>query len=313
MRIEDALICDLQVPESLVADAISLARKQVKKFTIEKRSGGSRTIFHPSKKLKVIQYWLISKIFSDMPVSDAAMAYRKGVSILHNARAHANNRFFVKMDLKDFFPSIKFQDLLPYLKEWHLAASPDWELNDEAMDFIRRACFYQQDRLAVGYPSSPIISNIVMGCFDKAILAEVSSGKYGRVTYTRYADDMVLSTDKAGVCGDLVRLLRRQVKASKSPKIAVNDEKTRIGSSTGGSALVTGLRLCAGGHITISRKMKSHIRLLLSLYAKGELRPEDVPSLAGHLAYCHHVAPQFYSTLAKKYFSQIHEIRAGDL
>ncbi len=313
MRIEEAVVRDLQLPDSLVTEAISLARQQVKKFQIEKKSGGKRTIYHPSKKLKTIQYWLVNRVFCEMPVHHAAMAYREGCSILHNAKAHARNRFFVKMDLKDFFPSIRFKDLLPHLEEWHAAGDPEWELDDHSKSFINKVCFYQHDRLAIGYPTSPIISNIVMQTFDRALAGEVTSAGYGNVIYTRYADDIVLSTDKAGVCNDLVRLVSRTVKASKSPKIFINPEKTRVGSSAGGSASVTGLRICGKGHITINRKLKSHIRLLLSLYTKGSLRPEEVPSLAGHLAYCHYVAPQFYSSLAKKYFNQIHEIRARDL
>lgn len=67
MRIEEVISRDLKVPESLINEAISGARVRVKKFQILKRSGGSREIFHPSKKLKVIQYWLMHSVFNNMP------------------------------------------------------------------------------------------------------------------------------------------------------------------------------------------------------------------------------------------------------
>lgn len=185
MRIEEVISRDLKVPESLINEAISGARVRVKKFQIPKRSGGSREIFHPSKKLKVIQYWLMHSVFNNMPLSDAAMAYREGVSILHNARVHSLNRYFLRMDFKDFFPSIRFEDIESHIKAWHRNFEPEWDLNDKSLEFINQSCFFKDDRLAVGYPSSPAISNIVMRDIDSKIINEIGSEKYGSVVYTR--------------------------------------------------------------------------------------------------------------------------------
>lgn len=313
MRIEDAVVADLQVPDTLIKEAVALARVRVKKFTIPKKSGGQREIYHPSKKLKVVQYWIMRKVLSEIPVHDAAMAYREGASILHNAEAHVDNRFFLRMDFKDFFPSITFQDFLPYLEQWHRSTRPRWILDDDSKEFINKVCFYKQDRLAIGYPTSPLISNIVMRQFDSQVAGEVASGKYGDAVYTRYADDMVFSTNQAGACRELYKAVESTVKLIKAPRLTINTDKTRFGSSTGGTASVTGLRVCADGHITINRKLKDHVRLMLGLYKKGRLPADEVSSLAGHLAYCHYVAPQFYSGLAKKYFKEIHQVRARDL
>ena len=313
MHIKKAIANDLSIPESLIDDAISVARTHVKIFRINKRSGGFREIFHPSKKLKTIQYWLIHSVFSQIPVHDASMAYRDGVSILHNANLHRSSRFFLKMDLKDFFPSISFNDFIPILRDWHSNAKPDWVLNREAEQLIKRVCFYKNDRLAIGYPSSPTISNIVMGEFDSKVSALVVNEKYGKVIYTRYADDLVLSTDKKGACAEIKRELYALIRETVSPNISVNHHKTKFGSSTGGSASVTGLKICADGHITIHRKQKDHIRLLLNLYRKGRLGLEEEKSLLGHLSYCHYVAPGFYTKISKKYFREIHELRTKDL
>lgn len=313
MHIEQVIVRDLQVPKNLINEAISGARTRVKKFTIPKKSGGFREIYHPSKKLKVLQYWLMHRVFSEIPVNDAAMAYREGISVLHNAKAHSGNRYFLRMDFKDFFPSISYQDLEPHIKLWHQSSNAEWDLDTNAKEFINQACFYKNDKLAVGYPSSPMISNIVMKDFDSQILTDIGSGTYGNVVYTRYADDMVFSTNKKGACKDIIKNVKEVVKNCNSPILKINKSKTRLGSSTGGTASVTGLRICQDGHITIHRKLKDHIRLMLSLYAKGKLDPNEVPSLAGHLAYCHYVAPKFYSGLSNKFFKEIHRIRVEDL
>lgn len=65
MRIEDAVVADLNVPDTLIKEAVGLARVRVKKFTIPKKSGGHREIYHPSKKLKVVQYWIMRKVLAE--------------------------------------------------------------------------------------------------------------------------------------------------------------------------------------------------------------------------------------------------------
>lgn len=313
MHIKKAIAKDIAIPESIINTAISSSRSHVKIFHIKKNNGGFRKIYHPSKKLKTIQYWLIHSVFSHMPIHESAMAYREGISILHNAVIHRNNRFFLKMDFKNFFPCIQFSDLLPVLRAWHDKSQPEWSMTKETEDFIRQTCFYLDDKLVIGYPSSPIISNIVMTKFDAEVTGLISDKKYGNAIYTRYSDDLVLSTDKKGACRELKIEIEKLVNMTKSPNITINSSKTKIGSSSGGSAAVTGLKICKDGHITIHRKQKDHIRLMLSLYSRGKLRENEELSLIGHLAYCHYVAPQFYTNLSQKYFQEIHVLREKNL
>ena len=309
MNIKSIISEDLRIPENLIDDAVLLARTQVKIFRINKRNGGKREIFHPSKKLKTLQYWLIYKVFNHMPVHTSAMAYRKGISILHNATQHKSNRFFLKMDFENFFPSINFQDFIPLVRIWHQLTKPHWYLDNNTEDFIRKVCFYRNDNLAIGYPSSPVISNIVMAEFDSKISTLIMDKKYGEVTYTRYADDLIFSTNQKGACVELKKDIASIVGALNSPRLLLNQAKTKLSSSASGSASVTGIKVCENGHLTIHRKQKDHIRLLLSLYKKGNLKTAEELSLLGHIGYCHHIAPEFYTQLLKKYFKEVNFLK----
>lgn len=310
MKIKDLISSDINIPITMIEEALSVARIHVKRFYLEKRNGAKRLILQPSKKLKTIQYWLIINVFEKLTVHDVAIAYRKNISILDNAILHKNNRFFLKIDLKDFFPSIKYLDLIPKIREWHTKDKPAWLLDEEAENLIRLACFYKGDILAVGYPSSPIISNIVMLDFDITILKLINNkNQFGDVVYTRYADDLVFSTNKAGACGLLLKEVSGLISSTSSPNIVLNKTKTKIGSSSGGTASVTGLKICNEGHITIHRKQKDHIRLLLGLYSKGMLRTEEYISLVGHLSYVRYVDSNFYTKLQNKYFKEITKLK----
>lgn len=307
MEIRKKISNDLNVPSKLIDEALTFSRRHVKKFYIKKKCGTSRReIFQPSKKLKIIQYWLITNVFEKLEIHSSSAAYIKGKSILSNAERHKDNQYFLKMDFKDYFPSIKWKDLEPIIHAFGRKSTLDWELNDDAMRLIRESCFYLNDSLPVGYPSSPIISNIVMFALDEDIEKLLDNpNKYGTAVYSRYADDIVISTNKKGICNDIYSAVSKLIRKTNSPKLSLNPTKTKTGSSTSGSAIVTGLRVCANGHITIHRKQKDHIRLLLALHKKQKLNKEDKTSLLGHLSYVRYVAPQFYSKLKIKYFKEI--------
>lgn len=314
MDIKEKISIDLNIPSKLIDEAYAFSRTHVKKFYITKRNSRSKRVIHqPSKKLKTIQYWLIANIFENMDIHSASVAYQKGESILTNAERHSENQYFLKMDFKNFFPSIKWKDLKPIICAWGKNEFLDWELNDSAFELIRHSCFYKNDSLPVGYPSSPIISNIVMFALDKKIEVLLNdTNKFGRAIYSRYADDIVISTNKKGKCNDIRKGVSEIIKKSQSPVLSLNPTKTKMGSSSSGSAIVTGLRVCANGHITIHRKQKDHIRLLLTLYKKEQLNSEEEASLLGHLAYVQYVAPMFYSKLQNKYFKEIRRLKYGD-
>jgi hypothetical protein len=59
-----------------------------------------------------MQRWLLYYVIEKLPVHTAAVAYRKHRSIFDNARVHADAKFLLRMDCKQFFPSITEDDLM---------------------------------------------------------------------------------------------------------------------------------------------------------------------------------------------------------
>lgn len=222
MQIINNISSELNIPAEILTDAMANSRKLVKHIKLQKRNGTDRDVYQPSKKLKIIQYWLIENVFYNLNIHDAATAFMNDKSIKLNAYSHRKGKYFLKLDFKDFFPSIKYTDLKPiilkYIKEKCSPLNPE-----ELLETIRLACFYKNDYLPVGYPSSPIISNIVMYEFDSKISeAIIDKSIYGNVVYTRYADDMTFSTDLRGACKDIEKLVKKTIKSLGSPKLQIN-------------------------------------------------------------------------------------------
>ncbi len=273
----------------------------------KKKSGGFRVIQQPSNKLKVIQHWLIVTVFKRCEIGQASYAFVKGLSIKDNASAHCKNKYFVKLDLKDFFPSLTFNELKNILNK-QLFNKFDLGTKNEFLKIIQRACFDSNGRLPIGYPSSPLIANIIAKLLDDIIIKNLTTLDLNSVVYTRYADDLVISCNTPNVSQDIIKNIRNSI--NECPlQLSVNENKVSTTSSTGGSAIVTGLRICHDGHVTLPKKTKDYIRLLLSLHCKKQLKNEQIVSLDGYLSFCRDSDPAFYTKLNRKYFLEISQLK----
>ncbi|WP_081620993.1 retron St85 family RNA-directed DNA polymerase [Thioalkalivibrio sp. ALMg3] len=308
MNIRERIAADLHVSHELIDRAVWESHSKVKKFRIKKRNGGTRPIFHPSKKTKLIQQWIIHNILNHLPVHDAAMAYRKGLSTVDNARKHRQNRYFLRIDLTNFFPSITYNDLEPLIREWHSHAETDWTLDPTSELLLKHTCFSQDETLRIGDPSSPSISNAVMASLDETISNTVRALSKNPIAYTRYADDLIFSTNERGLCKPIHEHTVAVIEESTSPLLSVNRRKTRFLSRSGGSAIVTGIKINPDGSLTLPKSYRNEIRFKLDLYRKGKLGDSDVRELRGHLAYCKHAAAGYYSRLCGKHYREIEEI-----
>lgn len=164
-------------------------------FTIKKRCGGYRYnkchsyryIERPNYNIKEVQKRILKKLLnnvsqSDSFISDNAVAYVKGRKISDGASVHIGQKAVLKLDIKDFFRSIKFDIIMDNV---FLKLCNDY---DTAF-LLTHLCTYN-GHLPQGAPTSPIISNMVLFEFDKTVS---SYCERKGINYTRYCDDMAFS------------------------------------------------------------------------------------------------------------------------
>lgn len=289
-------------PRDLMALVFS-APHRYKVYKIPKRTSGQfRTIAQPAKEVKALQYWVLRHVLSQFEVHPAATAYRKGRSILHNAKPHARGRYLLKMDFKDFFPSLRAEDFRVFLRRREV------DLDAGEVSALCSILFWMPKgvspadlSLSIGAPTSPVLSNVLMFDFDKRI-ADFCKAK--GVAYTRYADDLSFSSARSEDLAAVEEVVIKWCARSKSPKLTVNASKT-VRASKGESRRVTGLVLTNDRKVSLGRDAKRRIRARVHHFVVGRLKEGELPKLRGMLCYVNSVEPSFLDRLRAHYGSEV--------
>lgn len=156
-------------------------------------------------QLREIHNKLICNLEKYVRLNKYCYAYQKNKSVKQCCEVHLRNRFFLKVDIKNFFGSISMKKLEQVLK-CHFSTNPElaydriiakessksienfYIKNWEEIHFILKS-FYVNNRLPLGFSISPFVSNIFLNLFDKRIVEN-----FPDLTYSRYADDILISS-----------------------------------------------------------------------------------------------------------------------
>jgi RNA-directed DNA polymerase len=283
---------ELSLPPAYVVRLVRTASYQYKQYEIPKKAGGTRIILHPSKRLKALQRWLLANVIDSWPVHPSATAYRKGRTILDNAKVHAKSKYLLRMDLQNFFPSLKVEDMREYSKK-RPGLFASWTSGDFE-SFCRLV--FKEGQLTIGAPTSPAISNAL--CFDLDVAIGALCQSYG-VAYTRYADDFFFSSSEKGTLAKVQGEVETLVAGFPLP-IGLRINKAKTGHSSKKNARrVTGIVLGSDEVAHVSRQMKRHVRS--QVHRLDTLSLKDRVILAGMISYITGFEPDFMNVLIMKY------------
>lgn len=268
-----------------------------KVYPIPKKNGGVRIIAHPAKELKYIQRLIVKTLKTKLSIHHSSYAYMNKISIKDNAILHSNNSYILKMDFKDFFPSITPLIFFNALNSQNIHLSK--------MDSALLANFlfwkpYRKQKLvlSIGAPSSPLISNFVMYEFDNQIS---SLCRDLNITYSRYADDLTFSTQKKNLLYILPKKIQQILNITYKKGIRINSEKTSFISKSF-QRKITGLIITNENHVSIGRDRKRLISSMLHKYKIGiNTQKEDIEKLTGLLSFAFYIEPCFKESMIKKY------------
>lgn len=151
---------------------------------IRKKRGGVRNLLVPNSGLSALQTKLAQVLSSVYKPRECVSGFVANRSILNGARRHVRRTWVLNVDLREFFPSINFGRVRG------MFVSRPYELPPAVATVLAQICCHG-NQLPQGAPTSPIISNMICARLDGALLG---LAQRHRLTYTRFADDITLST-----------------------------------------------------------------------------------------------------------------------
>jgi hypothetical protein len=207
-----------------------------RRFTIPKRTGGERVISAPLDRLKRVQHWILEHVleaaFVASPLADAAHGFRTGHSTVSNALPHLGASVVINVDLREFFPTVTYPRVkglfvrFGYSEEVATVLAlvcTEPEIAETTLDNIRYYVARGPRRLPQGAPTSPAITNALCRRLDRRI---TGYAKRHDLAYTRYADDLTLSTKARDArVGATLAFLRKVVVAE---GFTVHPDKIRV-------------------------------------------------------------------------------------
>jgi retron-type reverse transcriptase len=259
---EEELASLIHVDSKKIKLFSTFPHRYYKKYKVKKSNGGFREIKQPTKDLKGIQAWILRNILDKLSPSTYAIAYVKKRNIADNVSPHSINRYFICLDIEDFFPSISIRRVAKVFstigysrKEASILA----KLCTCNGGLIYRRVFHPtfDGNLPQGAVTSPSLSNLIAAKLDRRIAGYISRRN---IVFTRYADDMTLSSNNYRT---LCQSLEIVLKIIKSEHFKPNVNKLRV-LGPRRRCYITGLvKDSSESKFGIGRRKKKHMRAVM--------------------------------------------------
>ena len=150
--------------------------------SIPKRRGGTRTLLVPERRLKFLQRRALELLQQLHSPRAPVHGFIKDRGAITNANEHQTRPYLLNLDLRNFFGAIARRRVFGMLEALGL--------EEEVALAVCSICV-TRNQLPQGAPTSPILSNMVAYRLDRILM---NLAKAHRLRYTRYADDITLSS-----------------------------------------------------------------------------------------------------------------------
>jgi hypothetical protein len=236
----------------------------------------------------------------------SSTAFVPGSTVIENVKRHQAGQYFYIVDLKDAYDEVDL-DLLAtiivlilkrdqywsefqqFLRSVSKFGQPDFKAIEHVMyldpvtpwvhTFLKLYCSGKPGGLGTGCVASPYLFNLYCEVMlDGGVRYLCKSGQT-EATYTRYADDLVISSSKP-----LFSKFRREVrKRIRSASFGPSHRKSKVLYREQGTVFITKTGITRGGKLAFPQKKRRQLHGMIHNYLEvGTVLPNVV---AGHIAH----------------------------
>jgi hypothetical protein len=239
------------------ASVVDEKLRHYRRSWIRKADGSGRLLEAPKRELKDLQRMVLHGILDRIPPHANAHGFVRWRSALTGARRHTGRAAVIRLDLETFFSAVSAGRVYGIFRtagypepvahaltalcttvtppSMRTQAPPAASL-DEVARRRRMLAALAVPHLPQGSPSSPALANFAAYGLDRRL--DGLAARFG-ATYTRYADDLTFSGERA-LISRAGRLIASVEAIAADEGFRVNDTKTRV-RSRAQRQLVTGL------------------------------------------------------------------------
>lgn len=271
-------------------------------FQIPKKSNPHkmRQIDAPDDMLSTIQVMYKDILEKHLLVQahKAAHAYVEKRSTVTAIQEHQknNSKWFLQIDLKDFFNSIDGMWLKTMLNNVY----PMPFIPEEEMDRLIKISLLK-GVLPQGSHLSPLLTNLAMVPIDYSLTEKLHNYNKHHFVYTRYADDITISCKEKFDVNEILDIIKEVFNDWEVP-FRINDEKTRFGSSAGRNYHL-GLIINKDNQISVGHEKNQKFRAkIFNFCTTGEeWDKHDIQKMLGIISYYKSIEPDFVNKVLNKY------------
>ncbi len=311
-------------------------------FQIPKHTGGMRIIQAPDTYLKKAHQDVLDALYKEhILVHEAAQAFVPEHGTLTALQKHQANksRWFLKLDIRNFFPSLNYRFVLTQLKKNFILKNidvPSNELENPLKLLLQAVCTASADKtdeqakalikstlvnevpageeckediaaiqnslvIPQGSPLSPMLANLAMVMIDEHITQALR--KKGPYCYTRYADDILISCPMHFNKADIIQIVLNAFAKERAP-FTLKHNKTRYGSNAGRNWNL-GLMYNKDNNITLGHKANQQNKAMINNFLndfKQDVKwdKEKTQRMLGLISYSKYINNSYTAFVVKR-------------
>jgi retron-type reverse transcriptase len=179
-----ALSAALRVSEHALTHAANNLGRHYTPYAIPKKANGkTRSIVIPSLHLKTLQKRINREIFAHVAYPPYLYGGIDGKDYVQNAKEHNAAQVVIALDVKDFYPSISFQQVKGIYQHF-------LKFGPEVSELLAKLTTYQ-DEVPQGACTSSHLANLVLHDVEYHLAQYCRNAD---LVYTRLLDDITISS-----------------------------------------------------------------------------------------------------------------------